>query len=380
MLLRAICVLVLSGILVAGLWPFHAPKNQVSWISGEKGLLFGKYGSIASAGEFKGHLSQADSSCSLEIRLQPKRVRSSGTILAFYRQKNQVVPFALRQSWSDLVLQHPSPDPRRHAGRAKVYVDELFNQGKPVLVTISSNQAGTTIYVDGVFVKKAATFRLSSQDLTGLLIIGNSPVTTDDWSGQLRGLAIYDRDLTPAEVSRHYEGWTGSDTTNLAADERAAALYVFDEKGGNIARNIVDSSTDLVIPERFFLLHGKFLERPWNEFRQDWNYWKDIAVNVGGFIPLGLSFCAIYSQSKNVEHPAAVTIVFGFVVSLTIEVLQAFLPTRNSGMTDLFTNTLGTAVGVVFYRSDSVQAILAREFFASRRLDSSICKKVAPAN
>ena len=49
-LLRAICVFVLLGILVAGLRPFHAPKNDVSWLSEENGLLFGKYGSIVSAG------------------------------------------------------------------------------------------------------------------------------------------------------------------------------------------------------------------------------------------------------------------------------------------------------------------------------------------
>ena len=56
--LLAICLLVLCGILVAGLWPFHAPLNQVSWSKGSNGVLFGKHGTIVSASPFEAGASQ----------------------------------------------------------------------------------------------------------------------------------------------------------------------------------------------------------------------------------------------------------------------------------------------------------------------------------
>jgi glycopeptide antibiotics resistance protein len=54
-------------------------------------------------------------------------------------------------------------------------------------------------------------------------------------------------------------------------------------------------------------------------------------------------------MAKQMSRPALVTIIFGAAVSFTIEALQAYLPTRDSGMTDIITNTLGTGLGVVLY-------------------------------
>src|SRR3984957_823528 len=350
LLLRLVCAFVLGGILVAGLWPFHAPQNQVSWLGQRNGLSFGKYGSIVSAGIFKTPERPADGSCSLEIWLEPARVRSSGTILAFYLPENQVIPFAMRRSLGDLVLQRPGPDSSHRRKKVKVYIDDVFGRQQPVLVSISSGQSGTTVYADGVLVRKVSTFRLSSADFNGRLIAGNSPVTTDNWSGQLRGLAIYDRELTADEVSNHFADWTRGSPVDLAGDSHTIALYRFDENGGRVAHNRIDTATDLLIPERFFLLHQKFLERPWDEYRPDWNYWKDVGINIAGFIPLGFFFCTYFWLVQRLKYPTSLTIAMGFLVSLTIEVLQAFLPTRNSGMTDLITNTFGTAVGVILCR------------------------------
>jgi hypothetical protein len=358
-LLPAICACVLLGILVAGLWPFHAPRNDVSWLGAGSGLLLGKHGSIVSASPFKVPVTQGDNSCSLEVWLEPSRIdsRAGGVILAFYLPEGRIVPFALRQWRGGLVLEHRSTG--SSATKTQIYVGHVFSGLKPVLVTITSSETGTATYADGTLVKKVPSFAISNHDLSGQFVVGNAPTTAYSWPGQMKGLAIYDRELSTAEVSQGFVDWTHGGQPDSANGRAVVARYLFDEGKGNVVRNQLDSATNLLIPTRFFILSPQFLERPWDEFRPGWSYWKDVAVNVVGFIPLGLFFYAYFSHVRKTEHPAALTIFLGFAVSLTIEILQAFLPTRDSGMTDLITNTFGTAVGVMAFRHKAVQPVLA---------------------
>jgi VanZ family protein len=348
LLLTAICAVVLSGILVAGLWPFHAPRNEVSWLSNGNGLLFGDYGSLMSVGAFK--TGNSTDGASLEIWLEPSAIDGSGTILSFYPTEHRSTVIELWQWLDKVALQRKTLGKKRTARAARIYTGHIFHLGKPVVLTVGSSERGTSIYVDGTLARTSRDFRFSTNDLTGQLVIGNSTVNTNTWSGQLKGLAIYNRELTASQVMQHYQSWLGSGNPDISAPDGAVALYFFNEGSGNVVHNQVDSATDLVIPERFFVLHEPFLERPWNEYHPGWNYWRDVGINVAGFIPFGFFFYAYFALLRGVKHPAAVTIAFGFAVSLTIEVLQAFLPTRNSGMTDLITNTLGTAIGVLALR------------------------------
>jgi hypothetical protein len=329
----------------------------VSWLSQENGVRFGKHGSMVSASPFKARASQADNSCSLEIWLQPSRIDSGGMILAFYWPESRVVPFAVRQ-WATGLALEPEGSHGHFPVKGEIYIGDVFGSLKPVFVTITSDKVGTDIYVDGKLVKRVPSFTISNRDLTGEFVVGGAPSVTFNWPGQVKGLAVYDHQLSAAEVSQGFVDWTTGSKPDSAKNEGLVARYLFDERKGNVVHNQVDSATNLLIPERFFVLHERFLEKPWDEFRLSWPYWKDVGVNVIGFIPLGFFFYAYFSQLRKAEHSVAVTIAFGFAVSLTIEVLQAFLPTRGSGMTDLITNTFGTGLGVMAFRHKAVTALV----------------------
>ena len=332
---------VLCGILVAGLWPFHGPRNDVNWL-GQSGVTFGPHGSVVSSGEFA-LPSRPGSSCSIEIRLYPSAGDGSGTIFAFYNPDNFKVSLALRQSLDDLLV-----ETSRGAGSSHVYVQRVFHSQTPQLITITSGTQGTVAYINGAQFENFPNYRIPAEDLSGKLLMGNTPARTHEWSGEILALAFYNRDLTHAEIVKNYDNWTKNDLSAISKNPSAVSVYPFNERGGSVVHNHVAGATDLLIPERFFVVNEQFLAWPWNEFYSGWGYWKDVAINVGGFIPLGACVYAFLRSARMTSRPMLVTIILGFVVSLTIEVLQAFLPTRDSGTTDIITNTLGTALGALF--------------------------------
>jgi len=321
-------------------------------LENENGLRFRRYGTILSSGVFERATSDGPS-CSLEIWLEPARTWNSGTVLAFYRSLNPG-QFSLQQSHTDLLLQRDIEDGRRHSKPARLYVDEVLR--KEVFVTVtSSGGKDTAVYVDGRLMTRSLRFGLSMNDLAGQLIGANSPLQPNSWSGQLRGLAIYRSELNAAQVVQHYEDWTQKGKPTVVDNESALALYLFDEHTGRIIHNRVRSGTDLYIPERYLVVHQALLEPPWTEFNTSWGYVKNVFINIAGFVPLGFFLYAYFSPMRRMRCAAVATVLLGSMLSLMIEVLQAHLPTRDSGFTDVITNTLGTGVGVVLCRDATLR-------------------------
>ena len=356
-----LCLLVLACIFVAGLWPFHAPQNAVEWLQQGSGLNFNRHGSIVSTAAFRTSRSQEEFGHSLEIRLRPARTRG-GAILAFDSSPEPRSPFVLRQYGTSVALQRYLVDGQGRVTQPWFKVDHVFKAGEPVFLTITSNQDQVALYKNGVLAGTSSAPGIVSHELSGRLVLANSTID-DSWTGQISGLAIYDCELTPAEVSQHYQSWIYANGPTLAGERSPVGLYRFDERSGETVHNLVDSSTNLTIPSRYFVLHPAFLRSTWAQYSatrkiwRRWGFWQDLGVNIFGFVPVGVVFIAYLSSVKRVARPALTVILFGFCLSFTIEALQRLLPNRDSGMTDLFTNTAGTALGVLLYQSSTGQGL-----------------------
>jgi VanZ family protein len=343
-------------ILVAGLWPFHAPSNNVEWLGHEDGLQFGYHGSVVSAAAFN---PSRDASGSLEIWIEPSPAPHRHTILAFEGTEANKIPFRLQQDGSRLIVQRHNVDGEGVNRIGEFAIEGALPRGKRVFVTVTLGPQETSVYLNGALARTAASMGTSTANFTGRLVLGNAPSVSDSWPGKVLSLAIFENQLTPSLVAEHFESWEKNHPSPALTAEQPAALYLFNEHAGRTIHNQA-GAPDLAIPVHYFVLQPEFLTLPWRYFHSTWSYWGDVAVNIAGFIPFGFFVCAYMSSVRPTLRSAAITIVLGFLASLTIEVSQAFLPTRDSGVNDLITNTLGTSIGVLLYRSDRLQDMVSR--------------------
>jgi VanZ family protein len=353
---RAFSAVAVAAVLVATLWPlnpFPRTRNGVTWLRGTSGLMFGRPSLIVSEEVVEPLEINGSQSYTLELLLRPASMKSSRTILAFY-SPTRTRQLEVWQWRNGLLVTHDAHVESDKTQAIKFDVDHVFHPGKLVLVAISSGRNGTTVYVDGQPTQSFPRFEISRSDLFGEIVLGTSPVRYDPWNGEMKGFAIYAKELTPRKASEHYRSWT--DLNSHPADQDAAlALYTFKEGAGTEIHNEVTSGPNLRIPSTFSVPHKAFLKSPLQEFSANRSYAHDVAANIAGFVPLGLVVCSYLAWTGTRGKAILITISFCGMLSLTIEVLQYYIPTRGSGITDIMTNTLGATLGAVLVQSSFVR-------------------------
>jgi hypothetical protein len=359
-LLKLICFAVIFVILIAGLWPFNFfPSNKVKWLQDRSGVRVYGQGIILSSypGWNEQKLLFPDRAITVELWLHPRQETSNlPSILTLYDGEIPDI-FLIGQWRSHLVIRSRPAEPRdRKPGKLyqEIGLRNAFPKSQDVFITVTSNKWGSLIFMNGKLAKSYPHHRLLAGASAGniRLIIGNSPTGQGYWSGDILGIAVYNRALMPDEIVGNYLSWMQNDPYAIKKEKHLIGLYLFYEREGKTIHNIANSDDTLTIPDIFKPERRVVLSLPWREeFQWNLSFIQDVTLNILGFIPFGFFICGLLLKETNRQRITVyiVITIIGMGFSLAIELTQAYLPTRDSSLTDLVTNTVGTIVGAVLF-------------------------------
>jgi VanZ family protein len=357
--LGLICLVITAVIFLAGLWPFNFfPENKVRWLKEQNGVEFYGQAIVFSQHPTRYSLHPSPNSLhaapytqypfSLELYLQSTTEEPShlGHIFSFLDEHGSET-FFVAQWRSHLLLGKGIHGKKNYR---EIGIRDVLKKGDKRFVTITLGVDGTNIYVDGTLMKSNPRFHLFSMDeeISGRIVLGNSPRGSEYWTGNLLGLSIYDRVLTGEEVSQHFP--QNFDGPRRSGEEAPVSLYLFDEHSGTLAHDSVGDH-HLVIPAGFEVLKKTILVPPWEDLRFTRSYLMDILTNILGFIPFGFFFSAYLRTRRPLTTFRILlqSLIIAGCISLLIELLQVYLPTRNSQLMDVITNIMGAMIGAILF-------------------------------
>jgi hypothetical protein len=343
-------LLIVAGYFVVGFWPFDfQTHNQVSWLADRPGLHFEPYGIAYDPARLPAPAPGHPVNFTVELWLAAQR-EPANDVFDILTIHNPHLPldFTVCQWQRELLLRATTQPPRPAWPIPELSAGEVLPKQTTRFVTIRGDTTGTDFYVDGSADKHFPRFVVNTEALDGQLILGNGASRKHSWSGWLFGLAFYNRVLEPADIARHEALWTQGHASQLTNAPGLRALYLFDEGHGRQTEDSSGHRQHVIIPAIFQPVHRDLLIPPWKDLSYHHPDYPDIAVNILGFAPFGFCFF-LYRRSLRPGQwvaNALLAVLAGAAVSLTIEIVQAWLPNRVSSIMDLLTNTTGTLLGV----------------------------------
>jgi hypothetical protein len=328
-------------------------SNNVKWISDQSGIRFGQYG-LAYTDPIK-ELSQESGSggdgFSIEIALKPLNIEQGfSLILALHAGKDS--DQLLVGQWQSSIIAMNGDD-YAHKRKTKTIAVNVASQSQTIIfITITTGKEGTKAYINGHLINTQKDLGLKiPDDGNARLLAGNSVYGRHSWKGCIYGLAFYKYDLPAQVVDLHFDGWIKNQNFSFAGEYNPFLLYLFDERSGERVLDHSGGGHDLKIPPKIPILDRKFLSSEWDQLDFDLKSFQDVFINLVGFIPLGFMLAATFIKAGPIfeRNNILITVILCFTVSLTIEIVQAWIPSRSSDSLDLMLNTLGGFFGAMIY-------------------------------
>jgi VanZ family protein len=350
-------VLTLSAVLVAlyfGLQPRGwNPVNGARWLPGKGTIRFDGRG-LAYVNDLKAVRSiKQPFAWTLEMPVTPDASphRGFNALMVMHAGLDRR-QFGIWQ-WGTSLIAMNGDDYNNGRRWPRVVAERVFASPQTRYLTITSGRQGTYLYIDGRLTAHGKwRLYLPTSGRPLRMVLGNSVHGRNGWEGKIHGLAISAAALPAQAVKEHYERWRLRHDLDFLKQNSPLVLFDFDRLGADGFPDLAGHPQRLEVPKYMIILEKTFLSIP-----QGYATWRqaalaDMLLNTVGFIPLGAvwyGFLACFSGFWD-QYKQSVAVVVCMLLSLAIELGQAWIPTRVSSLTDLILNTFGAWVGVVLMR------------------------------
>lgn len=334
--------------LMAGLKPRgYRVFNRVELLPDGKGMRFDAPSIVYSKELWPlGLPSTKDTSFTVSLRLTPLRHYTGGIariVSLCDKANNEKVIFG--QFNHCLTIQDFT------AGMKKEFdCDRVFRPEKEVGIFITSGVQGMKIFVDGKCRRSGQGSVVNADNVVhpGRIVVGNSPDGKSGWEGTIQSINIYGKELSEQGLVDGEDREVSQPLGLYAEGTNAVGYYDFTKESRFRIANEVGRDSGLYVPRFFTMLKLNVLTLP--DQKQMWSFSSiaDYIVNFFGFLPFGfLLALLLYLKGWKRRTAIVLTTVTGGIFSLFIELVQVFIPTRCSELSDLSLNTLGSLVGAL---------------------------------
>jgi|GEM_PF-135609 len=336
-------------LLFVGLWPFNFWQANKATLDEQNGLYLAQPGTIYTKAPPK-KLSQLEEfTILLSLSSDYYDSNGYGRILTYSNDCDEM-NFMIGQ-WEDAFVFRLNADYKEKPVHFET--EGILKKGKDTWIAIVYDKEHLLLYQDGVkkHEKKVGFLRFSTWDDTYPLAIGCEADGTYCWKGKIYRVSIFNR------------AFTGEDLRSLplSVKEKLPLIsYNFREVSDH--RIIKDQGmgvpADLTVHKYFKPYRRMVLNMLRFDPKTFSYYMMDIFINLIGFIPLGFLLSAYLNRKTLfVKNTLIMSFLTGFGVSIIIELLQVFLPSRNSDLIDLTANTFGSVIGafmfIMMYQHDT---------------------------
>jgi VanZ family protein len=350
-LLMLLILLTVAAILYFGLISKNSDQaNGFQWLEGGAGIGFRRPGmAYVDLASVHGIAAEA---FTIDLAFAPSQRPADGFSLVLVIHNGHDGSQLVIGQWLSWIIVMNGDDYDHRRGVPRLSFDTSVIDAERLLVTLSSGANGTALFVNGDLVGEDPNLHLKipvSKRGRTRLVLGNSVAGRNSWRGELYGVALYNRQFEAPAGTHLYRRWLEDSSVADLRVPKPVLLLSMVSPGSAPSPSKQSEEVLLTVPERIPVLHPRVLRMPAVRSGSRIALLIDVILNLFGFVPLGFLLSHLLRRLTTLErwNCALMATLAGFALSLTVEVVQAWYPARDSSLLDLALNTLGMAAGAV---------------------------------